>query len=104
MEGGDNGRARQQVSIRNLGPGSDLVVARRILFLDSFCVASVRRCMWVEGQDHHTTNVGKLAVLEDDEELAAGNLLEGAGSAVRPVGDDVTMRLENADGIAYFFS
>lgn len=48
-----------------------------------------------------TTNICKLAVLEDEESLALGNLTQSLCGPVRPVGDDVAVCLKEADGVAH---
>lgn len=52
----------------------------------------------------HTADVCEFAVLEYDEALAPGNLLECPGGAVAPVGDDVAVGLEDADVVSALLS
>jgi hypothetical protein len=47
-----------------------------------------------------TTNIGKLAVLEDKEPLSSCNLTQGLGGPVGPVCDNVAVCLEEADVVA----
>jgi hypothetical protein len=61
FEGGDNGGARDDVGVCDFGPEGNAVVAGGVLLLDSLA------------------NVGELAVFEDEERLALGNLAQGLG-------------------------
>ena len=56
--------------------------------------------MFHDAGGRRTANVGKLAVLEDDEALPPGNVPDGSRGAVAPVDDDVAVGLEDADVVA----
>lgn len=53
------------------------------------------------GRGKHTTNVGKFAVLEDEEILASCNLLERLSGAIGPIGDNIAMSLEKTDVVTH---
>jgi hypothetical protein len=51
-------------------------------------------------REERTTNICKLAVLEDEKAFAPCNLSQCVGSPVGPVGDNVAVGLEKADVVA----
>lgn len=66
-------------------------------------MASVQKRELRVFEQRHTTNVGKLAVLEDEKVLPPRDSPKGLCSPVGPVGDDVAVCLEQAYRVAHVF-
>lgn len=65
--------------------------------------SSTGQCVKRATKGRRTTNIGEFAVLEDQKVLSAGDVAQGLGGALGPVGDDVAVRLEQADGVTHVF-
>ncbi|KAG9967033.1 hypothetical protein KCU61_g369, partial [Aureobasidium melanogenum] len=89
-EGGNDGRARKDVSIDNVGPADDLQRTSGELLLHRACeqlsVSDEREAIVGHG---HTANVAKLAILENEEVFFGGNLFQALNGARTKVIDNL---------------
>ena len=115
LQGCDDTRAWQDVGIGDLRPADDALRAAGILLLNGACgntQVPVRRCLYVcergvlkpvKGREvSPTPNVGKLAVLKDQEALLPCYILQSFHCSVAEVGHDVSVRLEYAYRVPHF--
>ena len=104
LESGDDGGPREQMGVRDVGPGGDFEGAAGILRLESTCPIQINSLYDHEldpNMGQRTPNISKFSIFEQQKLLAPRYLVQAFDCPLGEVVDDVYMSFQNADGVAH---